>query len=130
MKILGLDIGDKKIGLAVADDSISIASPLDILADGDRSDKIRKICDLVNSENIELIIAGMPYNLKGEIAHQARKVQVFLKHLRKETNVPIETIDERMTSKLAGGGVDDHHAAALILQTWLDRKKSLTDNED
>ena len=122
MKVLGLDIGDRKIGTAIADTALSIAMPGEtIVADSDKK-KLESILEIIESENIGLIVAGMPYNMKGEIAHQGRKVMDFIEKLKKSTGIQIETVDERLTSKCAGGGDDDSRAAALILETWLDRR--------
>ena len=123
MKVLGIDIGDRKTGLAIADTSLSIAIPRGTLANFNRDETLAEIAKLVHDENIELIVAGMPYNLKGEISHQAEKTLRFIKHLEKAIDIPIETIDERLTSKASKGSADDDSlAAALILQTWLDRR--------
>lgn len=120
--MLGLDIGDKKIGIAICDSGMTIALPKGVVDSGSRDDKIRAIARLIESEDIELVVAGMPLNMKGEIGHQAQKVEVFLKHFKKVISIPVEIIDERLTSKMAGGGDDDAQAAALILQTYVDRQ--------
>ncbi|MBU1024070.1 Holliday junction resolvase RuvX [bacterium] len=126
MKALGLDIGDKKIGYAIADTDLRIAIPKGVFDIGTRDEKIQKIFQFVQDENIELIVVGMPYNLKGEIGHQAHKVELFLKYMKREISLPLEIIDERLSSKIAGGGDDDAVAAAIILQTYLDRNYPVT----
>ena len=122
MKMLGLDIGDKKIGIAICDSGMTIALPKGVIDSGSRDDKIQAIARFIEDEDIELVVAGMPFNMKGETGHQAKKVEVFIKHLKKEISLPVEIIDERLTSKMAGGGDDDAQAAALILQTYVDRQ--------
>jgi putative Holliday junction resolvase len=124
MKVLGLDIGDSKIGFAIADTSLNTAIPKGIIRDGGRDRKIEIIATIIADEKIEIVVAGMPFNLKGEIAHQAEKVLTFIKHLKKAIQIPVETVDERMTSKVSGDPDADDLAAANILQTWLDIRKN------
>lgn len=126
MKVLGLDIGDKKIGYAVADTTVCVAIPKGVFDIGTRDEKIQKIFQFVQDKDIEIIVVGMPYNLKGEKAYQAQKVSVFIKHMKKVISLPLEIIDERLSSKMAGGGDDDAQAAAIILQTYLDRNNPVT----
>ncbi|MCD6217399.1 Holliday junction resolvase RuvX [bacterium] len=121
MKMLGLDIGDKKIGVAICGSGLAIAIPKGVIDSGGRDDKLHAIANLIESEDIELVVVGLPLNMKGEIAHQAKKVQGFIRHLKKVISIPVEMIDERLTSKIAGGGDDDAQAAALILQTYIDK---------
>jgi len=121
-KILGIDIGDRKTGIAIADTQLPIATPRGIIDEPNRERRIALIAQIVREESIERIIIGLPLNLKGEIAHQAEKVLAFIKHLKKTIDVPIETIDERLTSKASRCRDDDSPAAVMILQTWLDQK--------
>lgn len=118
-KILALDIGDRKIGLAIADTDAPIPLPKGVISSDNRDEKINRIREIIDREDIQILVVGMPYNLKGEIAHQAEKVMTFIKHLKKQITIKIETIDERLTSKIAGGGDDDESAAQLILETWI-----------
>ena len=131
MRILGLDIGDRKTGIAIADTSASVAIPKGVIRDAGRDETISQIVKLIQDENIDLVVAGIPYNLKGEVAHQAEKVLTFIKHMKKAVKIPVETVDERLTSKsYKGMGNDDSLAAASILQTWLDQKlTSMGENE-
>jgi len=119
VKILGLDIGERKTGYAIADSDVPIATPRGVIDEHSRDKLIFRISEIITKEGIEKIIIGLPLNLKGEIAHQAEKVLTFIKHLKKAVDIPIETVDERFTSK-TGCTDDDSHAAAEILQTWLD----------
>jgi len=132
MRILGLDIGDRKTGIAIADMSASVAIPREVIRDAGRDETIARIVEIIRDENIDLIVAGVPYNLKGEVAHQAEKVLKFIKHLKKAIAIPVETIDERLTSKAFKGlENDDSMAAAMILQTWLDiRIKNTGEDEE
>jgi putative Holliday junction resolvase len=118
-KILALDIGDRKIGLAITDTDAPIPLPKGVISSDNRDEKITRIREIIALEDIRLLVVGIPYNLKGEIAHQAEKVMTFIKHLKKQINIEIVTVDERLTSKIAGGGDDDESAAQLILETWI-----------
>jgi len=122
VKILGLDIGDSKTGYAIADSDVPIATPRGVIEEQNRDKLILRITEIILKEKIEIIVIGVPLNLKGEVAHQAEKVLTFIKHLKKAVDVPIETIDERLTSKASRCRDDDSYAAAMILQTWLDLK--------
>ena len=122
VKILGLDIGDSKTGYAIADSDVPIATPRGVIEEQSRDKLISRIAEIILKEKIETIVIGVPLNLKGEVAHQAEKVLTFIKHLKKAVDIPIETIDERLTSKASRCHDDDSYAAAMILQTWLDLK--------
>jgi putative Holliday junction resolvase len=132
MKIMGMDIGDKRIGIALTDKEKKLSIPHLILKNNkDFSDKLSKILD---EESVEKIIIGMPYTLKGEIGPQGKKVLEFVK--KNILNMGIEVVyqDERFTSKLEvepgiknkkAGEHKDKLSAALILQGYLDRRSSI-----
>lgn len=138
MKIMGMDIGDKRIGIALTDGEKELSIPHSILKnDKDFASKLSKMLD---EESVEKIIVGMPYTLKGEIGPQGNKVLEFVK--KNILNMGIEVVyqDERFTSKLKTepgikkkktGGYKDKFSAALILQNYLDRRSSIKrmDNE-
>lgn len=135
-RVLGLDVGDVRIGVALSDATGMLASPLTIIEQGTREQAIREILKIVKEREVGLIIAGMPYSLDGTTGPQALKVQAFLDDLRLHTDTPIEIRDERFTTATA---VDfkkqtskkkldrktryDDMAAAVILQAYLDEKR-------
>jgi len=127
MKIMGMDIGDKRIGIALSDEEGKTSIPHKVLENNrDFSDKLLKILD---KENIEKIIVGIPYTLKGEIGNQAEKVIDFVKNNLLSMGVEVVYQDERFTSsfnmdpKVKKKKIKDRDkfSAALILQGYLDR---------
>ncbi len=129
---LGLDIGDRWIGVAMSDPQGILASPHSIIdRTGEQSD-IKAILSIIEGNQVGLVVVGLPLSMNGSIGPQAAKVQDFVQELSKHTKVPIEFRDERLTTVSAqrlmkmtkkGGRVrDDAMAAALILQEYLDER--------
>jgi putative holliday junction resolvase len=138
VRALGLDLGTKRIGVAVSDRSGTIASPLTVIERGRslRHDH-QRIADLVREEEAELVVVGMPRSLSGADGPAARAAATEIEALASVVGVPVETHDERFTTvtatrALAEGGVRgrarrevvDKVAAAVILQAWLDGRRS------
>ncbi len=133
-RILGLDVGEKRIGVAVSD-------PLGYTAQGISTIKREDVVDLkkiVGDYNIEKIVVGLPKNMDGSVGEQGKKILAFIEDLKKEINLPILTWDERLTTKEAEGvllradlsrakrkKVIDKLAAALILQNYLDSQRTM-----
>ncbi|MBM3119272.1 MAG: Holliday junction resolvase RuvX [Chloroflexi bacterium] len=136
MRTLGLDIGDRRIGVAISDPEEILASPL-VTITRDNDDKaIDAIVELVNKHKIEHIVVGLPYSLNGNIGKQASRVMDFIEKLSKTTSAEIETRDERLSTVaverlLIEAGIKstraksrrDAAAAAFILQGYLDSLK-------
>jgi len=133
MRSLGLDIGDKRIGVALSDPEGLLASPLTIINRRQETADIKAITDIVSQYQVEQIIVGLPRSMDGSLGHQAEKVEDLTQKLRCHTDVPVEFRDERLTTVLAkrlmqAGKVkkskekaqDDAIAAAVILQGYLD----------
>ena len=126
MKAIALDYGKKRIGVAVGDMESRVATPLTTL---DANDDIARF---LRDEQAEVVVVGMPLTMRGERGPQAVRVLAFVTHLKKELNVPIETVDERFSSQLADRVRDvygkkvsrDALAAAAILETYFDCQKS------
>jgi putative Holliday junction resolvase len=138
MKIMGMDIGDKRIGIALTDKEKKLSIPHSIL--NNNKDFSGKLSKMLEEESIEKIIIGMPYTLKGEIGPQAKKVLEFVKKNILTMGIEVVYQDERFTSKLEveqgvkkkkAGGHKDKFSAAIILQGYLDRRSSIKriDNE-
>ena len=127
---LGLDVGDKRIGVALSDPEGILASPLTIVSRSDERVDIEAIVDIVDQNQVGRIIVGLPRSMEGSIGEQAEKVKDFVNELRKHTEAPLEFRDERLTTVSAkrlmrgvrkiGKTRDDAIAAALILQGYLD----------
>ena len=134
-KILGLDIGDKYIGIAVSDALGWTAQGYRTYKKGTRDEDLKFFTDVVTQFNIKKIVAGLPKDLEGTETAQARKTRNYCNFLAKRLGLEVAYIDERLTSKeaervLIQGGVRrenrkkyiDTMAAQLILQTYLDLK--------
>lgn len=138
MRALGLDLGSKRIGVAVSDRSGTIASPLTVIGRGrNRSEDHRHIAALAREEEVELVVVGMPRSLSGADGPAARGARAEVEALASVVEVPVETWDERFTTvtaerALRQGGVRgsarrevvDKVAAAVILQSWLDARRT------
>lgn len=118
MKILALDFGSARTGVAVSDPSGTLARPVTTVQKAATDDGFAKLLDVISAEAPERIVVGLPLTLKGAHGEQARVTQAFVERLRGATDVPIETYDERFTSVLADG--DDARAAAHLLSTYLE----------
>ncbi|MCR4442034.1 MAG: Holliday junction resolvase RuvX [Peptococcaceae bacterium] len=134
MRILGLDVGDKRIGVAVSDGLGLTAQGLTTIVRSDIKKDIERLAAIIREHSIEKIIVGLPRNMNGTYGPQAEKTKEFVKLLRKE--IPLEVVfwDERLTTALARrtlleGDVSrkkrreviDRMAAVVILQGFLDR---------
>jgi putative Holliday junction resolvase len=130
MRILGLDIGDKRIGVAVSDKLEIISTPLEVV-NNDKKIK-EKLQKLINEYKIKKIIVGIPYTLKGEIGIQAKKVISFVEDIVMSTGIEVDYIDERYTTKIplkllkikSKSKIIDKFSASIILKDYLDRQKT------
>ena len=127
MKILALDYGSARTGVAVSDPTGTIARPLCTI-DGAASDEgLARLRGLVRDEEAGRIVVGLPLTLRGEVGAQAEETNRFVEQLRGAVDVPVETFDERFTTALAGPGEgDDARAAAHLLSSYLERSRSRT----
>lgn len=127
MKILALDYGSARTGVAVSDPTGTIARPLCTVVRAASDEGLARLRDLVGDEQAELIVVGLPLTLRGEIGAQAEETNRFVEQLRAAVSVPVETFDERFTTTLAGPGPDDDaRAAAHLLAGYLERSRSRT----
>ncbi len=136
MRILGLDVGTKRIGVAISDPDEILACSLLVV---ERERAIEKIGELSLEYQVAKIVCGLPLKMDGQIGSQAEDVLAFVDKLKEKLNIPITTLDERLSTKqverIWGSGkkhrgIIDKLAAQIILQAFLDRKKrELTTNE-
>jgi len=121
-RLLGIDYGDKNIGLALADLG-SIAVPYKVITNGGFESVVLELKDIITAESIELIVIGLPHSLSGETNERFEVTQKFVDDLKKELDLEVVTVDEQMTSQLySRQGVKkdiDKHAATAILDTYL-----------
>ncbi len=117
MKVLALDYGSARTGVAVSDPTGTLARPLQIVERAPTDAGFAKLLAVIAAEDPELVVVGMPLTLRGDAGEQARETEAFVERLRTATAVPVETYDERFTSVLADG--DDARAAAHLLSSYL-----------
>lgn len=133
---MGLDVGDKTIGVALSDPMFLIANPLETIKRKKAKLDIEKLIDIINEYDVEKIVVGLPKNMNNSIGPQSMKVMSFVDLLKKQTDKEIVYQDERMTtiqSERVLIDMDvrrenrkehiDKIAASFILQTYLDGRK-------
>ncbi|HET7652324.1 MAG TPA: Holliday junction resolvase RuvX [Acidimicrobiales bacterium] len=135
-RVLGLDLGTKRIGVAVSDPDRRVATPIEVVArSGDRQRDHRAIAGLVQEWEAERVVVGLPLSLDGSTGPAAQAALAEVDELAAVVGVPVDTADERMTSVTANRALDaldvrgparrkivDKVAAAVILQSWLDAR--------
>ncbi len=97
-RILALDYGRTKIGMALADAEARIAEPYDTLERINRNEDMRRLRELAHDENVKQIVVGLPLRLDGTLGEMAEEVTGFAERVRKQVGVPVEMVDERLTS--------------------------------
>lgn len=134
MRSVGVDLGGKRIGIAVSDSSGTIASPLVVIARGSsHSQDHKKIQEIIDEYQADCVVVGMPITLAGAIGPAARLAINEIKEMTRSLSVPVHSHDERLTTKTANDSmieanmnaqarrkVVDKIAAAVMLQGWLD----------
>ena len=121
MKVLALDYGSARTGVAVSDPSGTLARPLCVVERAGTEAGLARLRELVQEEGAERVVVGLPLTLRGTRGEQARETERFVEGLRAVVDVPIETFDERFTTTLAGPGAgDDARAAAHLLSSYLE----------
>lgn len=125
MKILGIDYGSKRVGIAISDESHTLAREYKILSPKDFWLEIENLC---KAETIGKIVIGLPLNMSGGQTDTTRSVQEFADKLEEKLGIAVEYMDERLSSVMAGnlpGGKKniDSLAAQIILQNYLDKIK-------
>ncbi len=135
-RLLALDVGDRRLGVAVCDPLRIVARPLCII-DRQREDAASRIAALVREYEVDAVLIGYPYHADGRESAQAERVRAFAESLRARVSVPLHFVDERYTSQEAQLILrerrrrrelehDDAIAAAVLLQRALDEGISLT----
>lgn len=124
MKVLALDFGAARTGVAVSDPTGTLARPLCVVERAATANGLAEVRRLVEREAAERVVVGMPLTLRGEHGEQARTTEKFLEALRAVLDVPVETFDERFTTTLAaadpGDAPEDARAAAHLLSSYLE----------
>lgn len=138
MRIMGLDFGHKRIGIAITDELGKTAFPKDVISGKDDSEKIEKIRNLAEENNIKEIVVGLPLNMDGTEGEKAKETRQFIARLKRKITIPIMTFDERLSSlqverflidadvsRKKRKGVIDKLSAQIILQSYLDSKEDV-----
>lgn len=133
MRVLGLDLGTKTIGIALSDEEGLFAQPVTTLKRVSLKKDIEKLLDLINKNSVDSVVVGMPVNMDGSTGERSRYVAAFVERLKEKTGIPVCAWDERLSTVavtkvlIDGGmsrakrkGVVDKLAAAYILQGYLD----------
>jgi len=127
-RVIALDHGEARCGVAVSDPTGELATPLAAVERPDTRRGLATLADLIRGRGAERVVVGLPLTLAGEEGDQARAARTFADRLAELVDVPVELHDERLTTKLAertGGGADaDSRAAAHLLESWLARQRA------
>jgi putative holliday junction resolvase len=143
MRIMGLDVGTKTVGVAISDELGIIAQPLTTVRRTNLKADLKALESLVTEHQVSKAIVGLPYNMNGSEGPRAEASRKFGAAIEEALAVPVEYWDERLTTVAAERalleadvsrkdrrGVIDQVAAALILQTWLDSKRPRSYDDD
>jgi putative Holliday junction resolvase len=135
---LGLDIGSKRIGVAGCDGTGLIASGITTIKRTSFIEDLAQLEGIVREREVQVLVVGLPYSQEGKLGFQARKVQNYAKRVAVALDIPLEYVDERLTSieaeemlKAEGispsknKGLIDRKAACLILQEWLEQRRKI-----
>ncbi len=135
-RILGIDYGSKRIGLAITDPNRSIASPFMTLAISNLDELIAELARIIDAESVTEIVVGLPIGLKGGYTKQTEKTEQFADIILDKIGLPVSYFDERLTSVQAERllqtegkkpsrekGLVDETAAAIMLQAFLDSRR-------
>jgi putative Holliday junction resolvase len=142
-RIIGLDVGTKTIGVAVSDPLGWTAQGVTTIRRSSLAADLDELRDLVKLYNATLLVVGYPRNMNGSVGDQARYVERFVESVREALALPVEFVDERLTTKMAQRAmidgkvkaekrkqIIDQQAAVLILQGYLDRVARLKTQQD
>lgn len=137
-RVLGIDLGSRRVGIAVSDSAGSMAMPYEVVqrsASGHEEDH-RRLAELVEETGATLVVVGLPLSMDGSVGHAATAALAESEELRAALTVPVETFDERLTTVSADRNlvqqrmkadarrrVVDKVAAAVMLQAWLDARR-------
>ena len=133
---LGLDVGSKRIGVAGCDGLGMMATGITTIWRSSFQNDMAQLAEIINDRQVEILVIGLPYTMDGNIGSQAKQVQKFARRVATVIELPIEYVDERLTSYAAeqmmieakisvcrNKATIDRIAAAVILQQWLDERQ-------
>ncbi len=136
MKIIAVDYGDARTGIAMCDKNEILASPYTVLHEKDRAILVKKICDIIHEENIEKAIIGLPRNMDGSYGYRCDECRELGNLLGEVSGIPVFYQDERLTTVIANNLLTQNNvnakkrkasvdalSAVLILESYLDSRK-------
>jgi putative Holliday junction resolvase len=125
MRVLALDYGSARCGVALSDPTGTLATPLAVVERPSSRKGIAALAALVREREVERVVVGLPLSLSGADSEQTREARAFAARLGEAVEVPVDLFDERLTTRIAaraGGRSDeDSRAAAVLLEDWLAR---------
>jgi putative Holliday junction resolvase len=140
MRIMGLDVGSKTIGIALSDPDRIVSQPFSVIRRTGKKQDIRELCQVVKDKEVSLIVVGLPKNTDGSLGRSAMQVMEFAEALKMSVSAPVVTWDERFSTTAAERalisadvsrqkrkGVIDSVAAAIILDGYLDYLRQRSD---
>jgi len=133
MRVLGVDLGSKRIGLAISDPEGSIAFPMQTLVARDRARDLIALCEIIEEHAVERAVVGLPLHMNGRRGPEAERAEEFAASLAEAAGIDVDTIDERWTTVEAeralretgrkpskSRDIVDSVAASILLRTYLD----------
>lgn len=130
MKYLGIDYGKKRTGVAISDSDGRVAVLKETIHADGPNEVIERIKFLVNEDAVEAVVVGLPVNMQGEKTAMTEDVERFIENLRNHVEVPVQTVDERLTTEMAKqllrsvkNEERDQVAAQILLQNFLDQQQ-------
>jgi putative Holliday junction resolvase len=126
MRVLALDHGAARCGVAVSDPTGTLATPVGVVERPDTKRGLERIVALVHEHDAALVVVGLPLSLSGGDSAQTAEARAFAERLRERLEVPVDLYDERFTTTLAqrapGAAPEDARAAAILLEGWLEAR--------
>ena len=135
MRYIGIDPGERRLGVAVSDPEGRLAMPAEVIEESDPNAQVGAILAAAERHRAEAIVIGMPYTLRGEMGPSAQRVQAQVERLRQKTDIEVHTCDERFSTGIAQSVLRqaeaghetrkrnvDKLAASIMLQSFLDRR--------
>ena len=127
MRVMALDYGAARTGVALSDATGTIASPLGVVERAGGETGLARLAELVRENGVEVVVVGLPLTLRGKRGEQARETERFVEALRAAVDVDVVTFDERFTTALAAqtpsAAPEDARAAAHLLSGYLARRE-------
>jgi putative pre-16S rRNA nuclease len=123
LRVLALDHGAARCGVAISDPTGTLATPLEPVLRPDTRKGLARVRELIAESGAERVVVGLPLSLSGADSDQTRAARAFAERLRSQITTPVELYDERFTTRIAarsgGEACEDSRAAAVLLEDWL-----------